>query len=60
MEPKKIGVVGAGTMGNGISQALAAAGIDVVMTDVAPIVPSERSRASAPRPTSRRSRTATS
>ncbi len=36
MEPRKIGVVGAGTMGNGISQALAGAGIDVVMTDVAP------------------------
>jgi 3-hydroxybutyryl-CoA dehydrogenase len=35
MDPRKIGVVGAGTMGNGISQALAAAGIDVVMTDVA-------------------------
>jgi 3-hydroxybutyryl-CoA dehydrogenase len=36
MEPKRIGVVGAGTMGNGISQALAGAGIEVVMTDVAP------------------------
>jgi len=35
MELSKIGVVGAGTMGNGISQALAVAGIDVVMTDVA-------------------------
>jgi len=35
MEFRKIGVVGAGTMGNGISQALAVAGIDVVMTDVA-------------------------
>jgi 3-hydroxybutyryl-CoA dehydrogenase len=34
MELKNIGVVGAGTMGNGISQALAAAGFDVVMTDV--------------------------
>lgn len=34
MELKKIGVVGAGTMGNGISQALAANGFDVVMTDV--------------------------
>jgi 3-hydroxybutyryl-CoA dehydrogenase len=34
MEPKKIGVVGAGTMGSGISQALALAGLDVVMTDV--------------------------
>jgi len=35
MELSKIGVVGAGTMGNGISQALAVAGIDVAMTDVA-------------------------
>lgn len=35
MEFKRIGVVGAGTMGNGISQALAAAGFEVVMTDVA-------------------------
>ena len=35
MELGKIAVVGAGTMGNGISQALAVAGIDVVMTDVA-------------------------
>ncbi|WEN41696.1 3-hydroxybutyryl-CoA dehydrogenase [Thauera sp. GDN1] len=30
----KIGVVGAGTMGNGIAQALAVAGCDVVMMDV--------------------------
>ena len=35
MELGKIAVVGAGTMGNGISQALAVAGIDVVMTDIA-------------------------
>jgi 3-hydroxybutyryl-CoA dehydrogenase len=35
MEAKTIGVVGAGTMGNGISQALAGAGLRVVMTDVA-------------------------
>ncbi|HYG54303.1 MAG TPA: 3-hydroxybutyryl-CoA dehydrogenase [Burkholderiales bacterium] len=34
MEFKSIGVVGAGTMGNGISQAFACAGVDVVMTDV--------------------------
>lgn len=32
---KKIGVVGAGTMGNGIAQAFAQAGFDVVMSDVA-------------------------
>ena len=31
----KIGVVGAGTMGNGIAQTLAVAGRDVVMMDVA-------------------------
>ena len=30
-----IGIVGAGTMGNGIAQACATAGIDVVMIDVA-------------------------
>jgi 3-hydroxybutyryl-CoA dehydrogenase len=35
MEFKKIGVVGAGTMGNGITQAFAVAGYDVIMTDVA-------------------------
>jgi 3-hydroxybutyryl-CoA dehydrogenase len=35
MELGKIGVVGAGTMGNGIGQALAVAGIDVVMSDIA-------------------------
>src|SRR5512135_66475 len=34
MELKKIGVVGAGTMGNGIGQALSIAGFEVVMTDV--------------------------
>ena len=32
---KKIGVVGAGTMGSGIAQAFAQAGFDVVMSDVA-------------------------
>ena len=30
-----VGVIGAGTMGNGIAQACAVAGIDVVMVDVA-------------------------
>jgi len=35
MELKKIGVIGAGTMGNGISQAFAVAGVEVVMTDLA-------------------------
>lgn len=34
MELKKIAVVGAGTMGSGISQALSVAGLEVVMTDV--------------------------
>ena len=31
----KVGVIGAGTMGNGIAQTCAVAGIDVVMVDVA-------------------------
>jgi 3-hydroxybutyryl-CoA dehydrogenase len=35
MEIRTIGVVGAGTMGNGIAQAFAVAGYPVVMTDVA-------------------------
>ena len=35
MEIKRIGVVGAGTMGNGISQAFAQAGVEVALTDVA-------------------------
>ena len=35
MEFSKVGVVGAGTMGNGIAQTLALAGVEVVMTDVA-------------------------
>jgi len=34
MQKRKIGVVGAGTMGNGITQAFAVAGIDVVMSDI--------------------------
>ncbi|MGH7336421.1 MAG: 3-hydroxybutyryl-CoA dehydrogenase [Myxococcota bacterium] len=36
MEIGTIGVVGAGTMGNGIAQVAATAGIDTVMVDVAP------------------------
>ena len=35
MNVQKIGIVGAGTMGNGIAQAFAVAGFDVVLTDVA-------------------------
>lgn len=35
MEIRKVGVVGAGTMGNGIAQAFSVSGFDVVMTDVA-------------------------
>ena len=31
-----IGVIGAGTMGNGIAQTAASAGFDVVMCDVSP------------------------
>ena len=34
MEAKKIAVIGAGTMGNGIAQVLAAGGLAVVMTDI--------------------------
>ena len=34
MEIRKVGVVGAGTMGNGIAQAFASAGYDVVMRDI--------------------------
>jgi 3-hydroxybutyryl-CoA dehydrogenase len=37
MEIRKIGVVGAGTMGNGITQACAVAGFDVVMMDIAEV-----------------------
>jgi len=36
MDFRKIGVVGAGAMGNGISQAFAQAGFEVALTDVAP------------------------
>jgi 3-hydroxybutyryl-CoA dehydrogenase len=36
MSIQTIGVVGAGTMGNGIAQTCAAAGLAVVMTDIAP------------------------
>ncbi|MGZ5120832.1 MAG: 3-hydroxybutyryl-CoA dehydrogenase [Burkholderiales bacterium] len=34
MDTKTVGVIGAGTMGNGIAQVVAAAGYDVVMTDI--------------------------
>jgi 3-hydroxybutyryl-CoA dehydrogenase len=34
MEIKKVGVVGAGTMGNGIAQVVAQSGFDVVLSDV--------------------------
>jgi 3-hydroxybutyryl-CoA dehydrogenase len=34
MEVKKVGVVGAGTMGNGIAHVFAMAGYDVILTDV--------------------------
>jgi 3-hydroxybutyryl-CoA dehydrogenase len=34
VDAKKIAVIGAGTMGNGIAQVLAAGGLDVVMTDI--------------------------
>lgn len=35
MSQQKIGVVGAGTMGNGIAQAFAVAGFEVILTDIA-------------------------
>ncbi len=34
MKIKTVGVVGAGTMGNGIAQVCAAAGLDVIMQDI--------------------------
>jgi 3-hydroxybutyryl-CoA dehydrogenase len=34
MNIKKVGIVGAGTMGNGIAQACAVVGIDALMMDV--------------------------
>jgi 3-hydroxybutyryl-CoA dehydrogenase len=34
MDVKKVGVVGAGTMGSGIAQVMAASGIDVVLNDI--------------------------
>jgi len=38
MAIQKVGIVGAGTMGNGIAQAFALAGVDVVMTDISDTV----------------------
>jgi len=35
MQKQKIGVIGAGTMGNGITQAFAVSGFDVIMSDIA-------------------------
>ena len=34
MEIKTVAVIGAGTMGNGIAQVAAAAGYNVIMTDI--------------------------
>jgi len=34
MQTKIVGVIGAGTMGNGIAQVMAAAGLDVVLNDI--------------------------
>ena len=34
MDVKTVGVVGAGTMGSGIAQVMAASGIDVVLNDI--------------------------
>src|ERR1700733_7286767 len=38
MDVKRIGVIGAGTMGNGIAQAFAQAGFSVQLVDIAPPV----------------------
>ena len=38
MDIKKIGIIGAGTMGNGIAQAFALCGYDVMMTDISEVV----------------------
>ncbi|MFM8690890.1 MAG: 3-hydroxyacyl-CoA dehydrogenase NAD-binding domain-containing protein, partial [Limnohabitans sp.] len=35
MSIQRVGIIGAGTMGNGIAQACAVSGIEVVMVDVA-------------------------
>ena len=35
MSINRLGVIGAGTMGNGIAQACAVSGIEVVMVDIA-------------------------
>lgn len=37
MKVKTIGIVGAGTMGNGIAQAFAVSGFDVIMTDISEV-----------------------
>ena len=37
MDIKKIGIIGAGTMGNGIAQAFALCGYDVMMTDISEV-----------------------
>ena len=34
MQIQSVGVIGAGTMGNGIAQVCAVAGLDVVMVDI--------------------------
>ena len=38
MDIKQIGIIGAGTMGNGIAQAFALCGYDVMMTDISEVV----------------------
>ena len=34
MDIKKFGVIGAGQMGNGIAQVVAASGLEVIMSDI--------------------------
>ena len=47
MTIKTIGIIGAGTMGNGIAQAFATKGFDVIMQDIADVAIFLASRASA-------------
>ena len=41
---KTVGIIGAGTMGNGIAQVCAAAGISVVMVDISDAAVQARAR----------------
>ena len=45
MAIQTVGIIGAGTMGNGIAQACAASGIDAVMQDVSDAAHPQRGKA---------------